>query len=115
MEYEAHNKGVGALVMLPEGTLLSGGDRDRRVAAWDSLQNYKKITEVKVWSKKLTFVMLTHPPSESYGASTKIQYYNYKNYIFSCRTFSVALGQSTRKDLAETTATSILERWKTIF
>jgi len=48
MEYEAHNKGVGALVMLPEGTLLSGGDRDRRVAAWDSLQNYKKITEVKV-------------------------------------------------------------------
>lgn len=54
--------------------------------------------------------MLTHPPSESYGASTKIQYYNYKNYIFSCRTFLVALGQSTRKDLAETTATSILER-----
>ncbi|KAH1003387.1 hypothetical protein HUJ05_011311 [Dendroctonus ponderosae] len=48
MEYEAHNKGVGAVVMLSEGTLLSGGEKDRRIAAWDSLQNYKKITEVKL-------------------------------------------------------------------
>ncbi|ENN76153.1 hypothetical protein YQE_07324, partial [Dendroctonus ponderosae] len=48
MEYEAHNKGVGAVVMLSEGTLLSGGEKDRRIAAWDSLRNYKKITEVKL-------------------------------------------------------------------
>ncbi|XP_060529282.1 echinoderm microtubule-associated protein-like CG42247 isoform X2 [Cylas formicarius] len=48
MEYEAHNKGVGALVMLSEGTLLSGGEKDRRIAAWDSLQNYKKITDTKL-------------------------------------------------------------------
>ncbi|XP_076265445.1 doublecortin-domain-containing echinoderm-microtubule-associated protein isoform X2 [Rhynchophorus ferrugineus] len=48
MEFEAHNKGVGALVMLSEGTLLSGGEKDRRIAAWDSLQNYKKITDTKL-------------------------------------------------------------------
>ncbi|KAK9890613.1 hypothetical protein WA026_011976 [Henosepilachna vigintioctopunctata] len=48
MEYEAHNKGVSALVMLSEGTLLSGGEKDRKICAWDSLQNYKKITESKL-------------------------------------------------------------------
>lgn len=48
MEFEAHNKGISCLVMLSEGTLLSGGERDRKIAAWDSLQNYKKITEIKV-------------------------------------------------------------------
>lgn len=34
--------------MLSEGTLLSGGEKDRKIIAWDSLQNYKKITETKV-------------------------------------------------------------------
>lgn len=34
--------------MLSEGTLLSGGEKDRRIIAWDSLQNYKKVTESKV-------------------------------------------------------------------
>jgi echinoderm microtubule-associated protein-like 1/2 len=48
MEFEAHNKGISCLVMLSEGTLLSGGERDRKIAAWDSLQNYKRITEIKV-------------------------------------------------------------------
>ncbi|KAL1502858.1 hypothetical protein ABEB36_007938 [Hypothenemus hampei] len=48
LEYEAHNKGVGTLMMLSEGTLLSGGEKDRRIIAWDSLQNYKKITEAKL-------------------------------------------------------------------
>lgn len=51
MEFEAHNKGISCLVMLSEGTLLSGGERDRKIAAWDSLQNYKKITEIKVRKK----------------------------------------------------------------
>lgn len=51
MEFEAHNKGISCLVMLSEGTLLSGGERDRKIVAWDSLQNYKKITEIKVWSE----------------------------------------------------------------
>ncbi|XP_050432030.1 echinoderm microtubule-associated protein-like CG42247 isoform X1 [Adelges cooleyi] len=48
MEFEAHNKGINALIMLPEGTLLSGGDKDRKIIAWDSLQNYNKITETKL-------------------------------------------------------------------
>ncbi|KAK4875879.1 hypothetical protein RN001_012301 [Aquatica leii] len=47
MEFEAHNKGVSTLIMLSEGTLLSGGEKDRRIAAWDSLQNYKRITDTK--------------------------------------------------------------------
>ncbi|KAG8252959.1 hypothetical protein J6590_045159 [Homalodisca vitripennis] len=47
MEFEAHNKGIASLVMLSEGTLLSGGEKDRKIVAWDSLQNYKKITETK--------------------------------------------------------------------
>lgn len=34
--------------MLQEGTLLSGGEKDRKIIAWDSLQNYNKITETKV-------------------------------------------------------------------
>uniref|UniRef100_A0A2H8TVI9 Echinoderm microtubule-associated protein-like CG42247 n=1 Tax=Melanaphis sacchari TaxID=742174 RepID=A0A2H8TVI9_9HEMI len=48
MEFEAHNKGINALIMLPEGTLLSGGEKDRKIIAWDSLQNYNKITETKL-------------------------------------------------------------------
>lgn len=48
MEFEAHNKGISCLVMLSEGTLLSGGEKDRKIAAWDSLQNYKRITDTKV-------------------------------------------------------------------
>ncbi|XP_043071380.1 echinoderm microtubule-associated protein-like CG42247 isoform X2 [Drosophila grimshawi] len=47
-EFEAHNKGIGCLIMLGEGTLLSGGEKDRKVAAWDSLQNYKKIADTKL-------------------------------------------------------------------
>lgn len=40
--------------MLSEGTLLSGGDKDRKISAWDSLQNYKRITDTKVIIKKYT-------------------------------------------------------------
>lgn len=46
--FQAHNKGINALIMLQEGTLLSGGEKDRKIIAWDSLQNYNKITETKV-------------------------------------------------------------------
>ena len=52
MEFEAHNKGISSLVMLSEGTLLSGGEKDRKIAAWDSLQNYKRITDTKVLYKR---------------------------------------------------------------
>lgn len=61
MEFEAHNKGVSSLVMLSEGTLLSGGEKDRKIAAWDSLQNYKRITDTKVklnFPKKSVFLRL---------------------------------------------------------
>ncbi|XP_052900839.1 echinoderm microtubule-associated protein-like CG42247 isoform X1 [Anopheles moucheti] len=48
MEFEAHNKAISCLVMLSEGTLISGGEKDRKIAAWDSLQNYKRITDIKL-------------------------------------------------------------------
>ncbi|KAK7574062.1 hypothetical protein V9T40_011253 [Parthenolecanium corni] len=48
MEFEAHNKSISSLIMLSEGTLLSGGEKDRKIIAWDSLQNYKKVTESKL-------------------------------------------------------------------
>ncbi|XP_058127196.1 echinoderm microtubule-associated protein-like CG42247 [Anopheles ziemanni] len=48
MEFEAHNKVISCLVMLSEGTLISGGEKDRKIAAWDSLQNYKRITDIKL-------------------------------------------------------------------
>ncbi|XP_065353055.1 echinoderm microtubule-associated protein-like CG42247 isoform X1 [Cloeon dipterum] len=48
LEFEAHARGIGSLVMLSEGTLLSGGEKDRRLVAWDSMQNYKKIAETKL-------------------------------------------------------------------
>ncbi|VVC95369.1 unnamed protein product [Leptidea sinapis] len=48
MEFEAHIKGISSLIMLSEGTLISGGERDRKIAAWDSLQNYKRITDTKL-------------------------------------------------------------------
>jgi len=58
---QAHNKGITALIMLPEGTLLSGGEKDRKIIAWDSLQNYNKITETKVrdfWDSLNHFLLL---------------------------------------------------------
>ncbi|XP_055605100.1 echinoderm microtubule-associated protein-like CG42247 isoform X2 [Uranotaenia lowii] len=48
MEFEAHSKAIACLVMLSEGTLISGGEKDRKIAAWDSLQNYKRITDIKL-------------------------------------------------------------------
>ncbi|XP_058839557.1 echinoderm microtubule-associated protein-like CG42247 [Topomyia yanbarensis] len=48
MEFEAHSKAISCLVMLSEGTLISGGEKDRKIAAWDSLQNYKRITDIKL-------------------------------------------------------------------
>lgn len=48
MEFEAHMKDIGCLLMLPDGTLLSGGEKDRKIAAWDSLQNYKHISDTKL-------------------------------------------------------------------
>lgn len=43
--------------MLSEGTLISGGEKDRKIAAWDSLQNYKRITETKVMYSIFSLVL----------------------------------------------------------
>lgn len=88
MEYEAHNKGVSSLVMLSEGTLLSGGDKDRKIVAWDSLQNYKKITETKV-------LFVKHG-----NDIIKALIYSYPNRRAGCVLF-------TPKDREEMTATSM--------
>lgn len=54
--FQAHIKGISSLIMLSEGTLISGGEKDRKIAAWDSLQNYKRITETKVLTVQVSFV-----------------------------------------------------------
>lgn len=55
--FQAHTKGISSLIMLSEGTLISGGEKDRKIAAWDSLQNYKRITETKVLTVQVSFVV----------------------------------------------------------
>ena len=39
---------VTSLLMLSEVTLMSGGERDRRICAWDCSQDYVKRAETKV-------------------------------------------------------------------
>lgn len=95
MEFEAHNKGISCLVMLSEGTLLSGGERDRKIAAWDSLQNYKKITEIKVLTR--TFLQMTMN----------------KNKHFSFLRMLVGSERFTLNDQEETMETSMLAQRET--
>lgn len=42
----AHEGGIFALCMLRNGTLVSGGGKDRKLVSWDG--NYQKIQEVEV-------------------------------------------------------------------
>lgn len=95
LEYEAHIKGVSSLVMLSEGTLLSGGDKDRKIVAWDSLQNYKKITETKV-EPSFNFHLL-------------------KAFFFSLLNLQVELDQSILNVLVVTMVISTSELPKTTF
>ncbi|CAL4086301.1 unnamed protein product, partial [Meganyctiphanes norvegica] len=44
----AHSGPINDLQMLSEGTVLSGGDRDRRIVAWDADEDFEKITETKL-------------------------------------------------------------------
>ncbi|GBP26157.1 Echinoderm microtubule-associated protein-like CG42247 [Eumeta japonica] len=71
MEFEAHIKGISSLVMLSEGTLLSGGEKDRKIAAWDSLQNYKRITDTKVLfgHHKQLMGLAVHPDDEMFATA----------------------------------------------
>ena len=46
--WEAHHRGVTCLLGLTEGTILSGGDKDRRIVAWDTNRNFDKIVEAEL-------------------------------------------------------------------
>ncbi|KAF0307932.1 Echinoderm microtubule-associated protein [Amphibalanus amphitrite] len=48
VDFEAHMSAVTSLLMLSEVTLMSGGERDRRICAWDSSQGYVKRAETKL-------------------------------------------------------------------
>ena len=39
----AHTRGVSSLLVLAQGTLLSAGERDRKVAAWDTARDFVMI------------------------------------------------------------------------
>ncbi|QQP40499.1 echinoderm microtubule-associated protein-like CG42247, partial [Caligus rogercresseyi] len=47
-EFDAHSKGVNSLTMLTRGTLLSGGEKDRRIVAWDASRDFEKILECRL-------------------------------------------------------------------
>ncbi|XP_068236038.1 echinoderm microtubule-associated protein-like CG42247 [Palaemon carinicauda] len=47
-EFQAHTTAVNCLQLLSEGTVLSGGDKDRRIIAWDCEEEFEKITETKL-------------------------------------------------------------------
>ncbi len=46
-EFEAHaaGDGVSAIVMLNDTTMVTGGDKDRRIVAWDPIRDYAKMAE----------------------------------------------------------------------
>lgn len=83
--------------MLSEGTLLSGGDKDRKISAWDSLQNYKRITDTKVF------------------LSTHFYRICFKEILFSFLKLMAALDPYIHKDQVETMETSTLVLQETIF
>ena len=39
----AHIKGVSSLLVMAQGTLLSAGERDRKITAWDSNRDFVMI------------------------------------------------------------------------
>ncbi|XP_076041136.1 doublecortin-domain-containing echinoderm-microtubule-associated protein isoform X3 [Oratosquilla oratoria] len=47
-EFQAHLGSISSLQMLSEGTVLSGGDKDRRIVAWDCEEDFEKIAETKL-------------------------------------------------------------------
>lgn len=53
----AHEGGIFALCMLRDGTLVSGGGKDRKLISWDG--NYQKLhkTEVRQHVTLLTFFL----------------------------------------------------------
>jgi microtubule-associated protein-like 1/2 len=46
-EFEAHaaGDGVNAITMLNDTTMITGGDKDRKIVAWDPIREYEKMAE----------------------------------------------------------------------
>ncbi|XP_063613420.1 echinoderm microtubule-associated protein-like CG42247, partial [Penaeus indicus] len=47
-EFQGHSGPINSLQILSEGTILSGGDKDRKIIAWDCDEDFEKITETKL-------------------------------------------------------------------
>ena len=48
-EFEAHSTGgINCLILIGENTLISGGDRDRKVIAWDISSEFEQLEEMKL-------------------------------------------------------------------
>ena len=49
-EFKAHSDvgGVASLVLINEHTVVSGGDRDGKVIAWDATRDFDKLAEAKL-------------------------------------------------------------------
>jgi len=44
----AHTKGVSSILAMAEGTILSAGDKDRKICAWDSARDFIMIAETEL-------------------------------------------------------------------
>ena len=47
-EFEAHSKGVNSILVLGDGTVVTGGDKDRKLQTWDSAREFDKRLEIKL-------------------------------------------------------------------
>ena len=47
-EFTAHAKGVNAILALGDGTVVTGGDKDRKLLTWDSSREFAKKQEIKL-------------------------------------------------------------------
>lgn len=82
--------------MLSEGTLLSGGDKDRKISAWDSLQNYKRITDTKVFHIRLFIVLMLQKHFFSFlKLMVASDLYIHNDQVEMMETFTLALQETT--------------------
>lgn len=51
---EAHEGGIFSICVLKDGTMVSGGGKDRKVVLWD--QDYRKQTDMEVRVKNSVFI-----------------------------------------------------------
>ena len=48
MKYSAHDKGISCIILMIEGTLLSSGEKDRSIKAWDTNRDFEKVAETEL-------------------------------------------------------------------